>query len=596
MEKKLIYINDCNIEKNNNVVLKNINFEYKKNQAILITGPNGGGKAEFIKGLCNINKICVNTNNLESSYFNIFEKDTQIVSLEVAAKLIEEERNNDESEYIEGGVDIGRTGRFFLAQSLYPKLKKDETLPEEFKDLENNYFVRLCGIEKILDRGLKYMSTGEIRRTLLCRALISKKKLLILSDPFAGLDVKSREILLNFFNLCIKNNLDKESFEKIKIRENRGENFDESETRDGKEIYGGKEVYDGKEIYVGNEALDGNKKQDFPNIILSAERFTEIPESITTVIEFRDNKISFYDTKEEYQKYLTSKEELEKNQKEEELHKFNQSVNLIQQETKNLQIQHEKNINSENSDNREKCKNNKNDRGEKFLIEMNNVNVSWSDNHVLRDLSWKLKKGEHWLIRGPNGCGKTTFLELITGDNMQVFCNDIKIFGARRGSGETIWDIKKRLGIVSYRLHVEYRMVGSCTLENVIISGFKDSIGLYEVPTDLELDAAKKWLSLAGFEGREKESFNSLSYGQQRAILILRAAVKNPEILILDEPCHGLDENYREKILSLLEIIAKSNTTTMLHVTHDVTEVRDFEKHILEFTPENSPMYKILCR
>ena len=224
---------------------------------------------------------------------------------------------------------------------------------------------------------------------------------------------------------------------------------------------------------------------------------------------------------------------------------------------------------------------------------MRGVNVGWGNNRVLQDLNWTLRKNEHWLIRGPNGSGKTTFLELITGDNMQVFSNDIKIFGARRGSGETIWDIKKKLGIVSYRLHVEYRMVGA-TLLAVIVSGFKDSIGLYEQATDTEIAAAKKWLALGGFAGREGESFNSLSYGEQRAILILRAVVKAPQILILDEPCHGLDESFRQKILDLLELIAKSGTTTLLHVTHDPTEALSAEKRILEFHPGESPMYKII--
>ena len=201
--------------------------------------------------------------------------------------------------------------------------------------------------------------------------------------------------------------------------------------------------------------------------------------------------------------------------------------------------------------------------------------------------------GDITAIVGPNGSGKTTFLELITGDNMQVFSNDIKIFGARRGSGETIWDIKKKLGIVSYRLHVEYRMVGSSLL-SVIVSGFKDSIGLYEKATDVEIAAAKKWLELGGFTGRENESFNNLSYGEQRAVLILRAVVKAPQILILDEPCHGLDESFRQKILDLLEIVAQSGTTTLLHVTHDPTEALAAEKHILEFHPGESPMYKII--
>ena len=224
---------------------------------------------------------------------------------------------------------------------------------------------------------------------------------------------------------------------------------------------------------------------------------------------------------------------------------------------------------------------------------MTNVNVAWGDNHVLKDLSWTVNQGEHWLIRGPNGSGKTTLLELITGDNMQVYCNDVHLFGIKRGSGETIWDIKKQLGIVSYRLHVEYRMLGGTSLLNVIISGFRDSIGLYEAAKDTEIALAKKWLALGGFAGRESESFGNLSYGEQRAVLILRSAVKSPKLLILDEPCHGLDENFRTKILHLMELIGQGGTTTMLHVTHDPTEILPCEKHVLELLPGHEPMFRI---
>jgi molybdate transport system ATP-binding protein len=179
---------------------------------------------------------------------------------------------------------------------------------------------------------------------------------------------------------------------------------------------------------------------------------------------------------------------------------------------------------------------------------------------------------------------------------MQVFSNDVRIFGNRRGSGESIWDIKKKLGIVSYRLHVEYRMLGGISLQNVIISGFKDSIGLYEQPTDIEIASARKWLKLGGFEGRENQTFGSLSYGEQRAILILRSAVKSPAILILDEPCHGLDEQYRSKILNLMNTIGDGGTTTMLHVTHDPAEILTCEKHVLELHPDQDPMYLIKTR
>ena len=145
-------------------------------------------------------------------------------------------------------------------------------------------------------------------------------------------------------------------------------------------------------------------------------------------------------------------------------------------------------------------------------------------------------------------------------------------------------------------MHVEYRMLGGTSILNVIISGFRDSIGLYASPTDLEVKAAKKWLSLGGFENRENETFGSLSYGEQRAILILRSAVKCPKVLILDEPCHGLDEDFRKKILNLLELIAETRTTTLLHVTHETSEVLPCEKHILELVPGQDPMYKIITQ
>lgn len=529
MSRNFITLKNCRIEDSKSVKLENINWTFNTGEAWLVIGANGSGKANFLKALAGELKIIPDSKFADSLYSNFFEQNIEIVSLEKAASLIEEERQNDESEFIEGGVDIGRTGRIFLAEAICNrKLKRGEPLPDEALRLETFPQIKLCGIEKILDRGLKYMSTGEIRRTLLARSLLSGKKLLILSDPFAGLDAESRKILLEFFNT------------------------------------------------VANKQLKDDDYSDFPRIILGMERYHEIPAAINNVLEFSENKISFCGSKNDYEKILQNRNQQNEKTRQKDRQEFENSVEKIKQETFVLHTVQE--------------------NQKETLVEMNNVNVGWGDNRVLIDLNWKLNQGEHWLIRGPNGSGKTTFLELITGDNMQVFSNDIKLFGKRRGSGETIWDIKRKLGIVSYRLHVEYRMVGSTTLENVIISGFRDSIGLYEAATDVEKDAAKKWLSLGGFENREKESFSSISYGEQRAILILRAAVKCPPILILDEPCHGLDENYRQKILDLIEIIAQSGTTTLLHVTHDPSEVLPCEKNILEFYPKKSPMYKIICR
>lgn len=520
MNNPLITIKNCRIENSKQIIIPSLTWTMNAGESWLVIGPNGGGKADFINALDGTLSIVPNVAD-ESFYSNCFSKSTDLVSLERAARLIQEEHENDESEYIEGGVDIGRTGRFFIAEGVCGKIKKGATgneLPSLVHELDREPAVKLCGVEKILDRGLKYMSTGEIRRTLLTRALISKKQLLLLSDPFAGLDIQSRTILLDFFNtIC--------------------------------------------------------KKQS-PSIILGMERWHEIPDAITNVLEFTDKQISFCGTRAEYEKLLQTRENDEAAERITKKQKFNNDLNEMFETSNSV---------------------NKSDSVGKKLVEMYNVNVSWDDHKVLNNLTWTLNQGEHWLIRGPNGSGKTTFLELITGDNKQVYSNDIRLFGQKRGSGESIWDIKKKLGIVSYRMHVEYRMLGNSSLLEVIISGFRDSIGLYgEPPSDMEISAAKKWLSLGGFDGREHNNFGSLSYGEQRAVLILRSAVKNPEILILDEPCHGLDEEYRTKILQLMNKIGQSGTTTMLHVTHDPSEVLECEKHILELHPGENPMYTLL--
>lgn len=539
----LICIQKCRVQDTAKTLLADLSWTMKTKEAWLVIGRNGSGKADFLKALSGQMQLIPNTPETVTGkaadiplYSNNFSNSVEIVSLEKAASLIEEERNNDESEYLDGGVDAGRTGRIFLSEAvLGHPVKKHEPLPECAKRLESDPQVKLCGIEKILDRGLKYMSTGEIRRTLLCHALLSGKKLLILSDPFAGLDAQSRSILLSFFNEIVKKQL--------------------SDTTD---------------------------ESSFPRIILSMERYFEIPEDITHVLEFNCGKISFCGLKKDYEKKLVKLEGETKSRRAEDKAAFTAEVSSLNSQA--FEIKNDENSLEQAIIEKEKIP----------LIEMKNVRVAWDGHVVLDNVNWTLNKGEHYLIRGPNGSGKTTLLELITGDNMQVYCNNVSLFGKRRGTGETVWEIKARLGIVSYRMHVEYRMLGGTDLESVIISGFHDSIGLYEQKSDVEIVAAKKWLALGGFAGREHDSFGSLSYGEQRAVLILRAAVKCPAILILDEPCHGLDDEYRQKILDLLETIAESGTTTLLHVTHDPSEVLPCEKHILELHPGEKPMYKII--
>ena len=516
-ESHYIAIKNCRIADARRDYLRDISWTYTKGEAWLITGGSKSGKEHFAAALAE-NLLVVPQQG--GSFFSAFAQKSALVSLENAAALIAEERRRDESDYVEGGVDIGRTARAYIA----------EVLPNaaDASFLESLAEIKLTGIAPVLDRGIKYLSTGEIRRVLLARALLSGKKLLVLSEPFAGLDSESRKILFDFF-----------------------------------------------------DALAVKESAALPRIILCADRYDNVPSSVNAVLEFRDGKISFNGARADYETLLDGRKTSAG--ADAALGAFTDSAREFTRERR-----------TENSG-ESFCARGAESRGE-MLIVMRNVNVAWGDNHVLRDFNWQVARGEHWFIRGPNGSGKTTLLELITGDNMQVFSNHVELFGAKRGSGETLWDIRKKLGIVSYRLHLEYRMVGGISLEDVVVSGFHDSIGLYEPKTELEKIAARKWLTLAGFAGRGGESFASLSYGEQRAVLILRATVKCAPLLILDEPCHALDERARAMTLDLLKTIADEGCSTILHVTHDPTEMLPFEKRILELRPGENPMYAALTR
>jgi molybdate transport system ATP-binding protein len=219
------------------------------------------------------------------------------------------------------------------------------------------------------------------------------------------------------------------------------------------------------------------------------------------------------------------------------------------------------------------------------IFEIKNGKVAYTDKTIFTNVNWRINKGEHWQVKGANGCGKSTLLGLIFGDHPQCYSNDIKIFGHRRGSGETIWEIKKHVGMVSSSLHLQYRV--DCSVLKVILSGFYDSIGLYQVPTKLEQEIAKEWLEILHMGQLGNTSFRKLEYGQQRLLLIARAIVKQPTLLILDEPYQGLDCLGRRLIKNALEFIARENLSQLLYVSHYQEDSLESIQNYLKFIPDD---------
>ena len=196
------------------------------------------------------------------------------------------------------------------------------------------------------------------------------------------------------------------------------------------------------------------------------------------------------------------------------------------------------------------------------VISFHNVTVSYGDRTILKDLDWTVRR-----VSGQNGAGKSTLLSLVCADNPQRYACDIRLFGHRQGdAGVSIWDIKRRIGYVSPEMHRSYHR--DLPALHVVASGLKDTVGLYVRPTADERQQCLWWMRLFGVDHLADRSFLKMSSGEQRLVLVARAFVKDPDLLILDEPLHGLDDLGRQLVLSLIEAFCSRPDKTLIFVSH----------------------------
>ena len=453
-------------------------------------GTNGSGKSALARALAG------ELNLLKGEYQSDFTRLTRL-SFEQLQKLVSDEWQRNNTDLLSPGEDdTGRT----TAEIIQDEVKdpaRCQRLAEQF------------GITPLLNRRFKYLSTGETRKTLLCQALMSEPELLILDEPFDGLDVQSRAQLAS---------------------------------------------------------LLASLNQQGYTLVLVLNRFDEIPDFIQHAGVLADCNLT-----ETGEKTALLKQALIA-----QLAHSEQLDGITLPEPDAPSARHAL------------------DPHQPRIVLRDGV-VSYDDRPILNHLSWTVNPGEHWQIVGPNGAGKSTLLSLITGDHPQGYSNDLTLFGRRRGSGETIWDIKKHIGYVSSSLHLDYRV--STTVRNVILSGYFDSIGIYQAVSDKQHKLAQQWLDILGMDNRVADApFHSLSWGQQRLALIVRALVKHPTLLILDEPLQGLDPLNRQLIRRFVDVLISEGETQLLFVSHHAEDAPVCITHRLEFVPDGEQYHYQLSK
>ena len=452
-------------------ILQNTNWTIHKDDNWAVLGPNGSGKTSLVQSL--IDEYTIVSGSVVKGPELKNHQAIGYVSFEQQQAL------KDHS-----AVKQQKNEAFTAIEIL--GIRQEEHIKPEIRKI-----LKTVGIDRLLYEDISHLSTGETRRVLIGRALCKKPRLLILDEPFEGLDPGGRKMFENL--------------------------------------------------------IDGIINNHSTSIILVTHRLEHLPQGISHILVVNDNSVTIQGRISE-----TNLEDLSK--------RIYGSKKAFSTPEKRVFVE-------------------KPEAAAEEIISMNRVNVKFSAKEIIRDFTWSVKKGENWVITGANGTGKSTILRLIYGDISQAYGNEISLFGRKKGSGESLWEIRKQIGYLSTELHMDYRI--NVPAVDVVLSGLFDSVGLYRRPTLNEQEKAEQWLSAAGLSGRAAGPFDHFSFGEQRLILLARGLMKAPPLLLLDEPLQGMDPQNRARFLNIIADAAAGCSTQAVMVSHHDDEIPGcFHKHL----------------
>lgn len=457
-----------------------VDFELCEGEQLAIVGPNGGGKSMFVDIIIGRHPLLMSAPAYD---FRPSEK-------ELAA---------DNIKYVTFRDSYGDYDSTYYLQQRWNQQEIDESTPKVGDILEKAFMAsgedsderRECqqhiydmfGLEHLMDKYIILLSSGELRKVQLAKTLLSSPRVLIIDNPFIGLDAGTR---------------------------------------------------DGLKEMLKTIAADGTLQ-----IVIVLSKTDDIPDFITHVIEVKDMTVGHKQTLGEY---IESREPLP------------EKVLTAERENEILALPYRDGEYHANE-----------------VVKMSKVCIRYGRRTILDNLDWTIMNGERWALGGQNGSGKSTLLSLICADNPQSYACDISLFDHSRGSGESIWDIKKRIGYVSPEMHRAYQK--NLPAIRIVASGMNDSIGLYAKPREEDYGICRQWMDIFGLEGMYDRPFLKMSSGEQRLVLLARAFVKDPELLILDEPLHGLDDRNRRLVKDVIDAFCRRKSKTMIMVTHYEEEI-----------------------
>ncbi len=502
--KPLITLENTSVRLRDRPYLQNTSWQINSNENWAILGPNGSGKTTFAKSLFGEvpivkGRIIFHFSKRERQNPVNITKAIGYVSPELQRDIIEGENLKDRFRDFSGKIDeVTKVKHIILDRMVKPAdaVRDEKKLMQIAKKIE---------IEDLLERDIKSLSTGEMNTALIAKALMKRPKLLILDEPFDGLDQQSRNSLANTINDLTRTNI---------------------------------------------------------HLILITHRFEEIISNITHVLLLKEGQIYKEGRKEDVftPDNINRVYEMDKRSIQPDPHKLLNALPALKRKRPLLSLD-------------------KKTAEARVLIEMKNVTVKYNRKRILDRFNWIVKHGENWAIIGPKGAGKSTILTLICGDNLQAYANEIYFFGKKRGSGESIWDIRKKLGYISSDLQLRQRK--NIDAFDVVCSGFFDSNGLFRRCSSDELSIARQWTQFLNIADLADQKFGRLSHGQRQLILIARAMVKSPEFLILDEPFQGLDIKNKSKLQRILEYLGAHTHTNLIYVPDPDTEILSCMTHEL---------------